>query len=198
MIEHWPWYVSGAALASIPVIHWLGLHRTLAVSGRVTALVNRLRFGKDEPEVEISSEELLAAMREATLAAFGTGAVETPSEGGEEAKLPSRLPPIDHIAFLGAMILGGFVSAMLSGAYEPAMTLQSSSFTAIFGDSPAVMAGVLGFGGILVGFGTRMAGGCTTGHGLCGVSRFQKGSLLATGAFFGAAVAVSLVLRGLA
>jgi hypothetical protein len=49
-------------------------------------------------------------------------------------------------------------------------------------------------GGALVGFGTRMAGGCTSGHGMCGVSRFQKGSLLATAAFFGTGVVTSLLL----
>jgi uncharacterized membrane protein YedE/YeeE len=40
-----------------------------------------------------------------------------------------------------------------------------------------------------------MAGGCTSGHGLCGVSRFQPGSLLTTAAFFGAAVALSFALE---
>jgi uncharacterized membrane protein YedE/YeeE len=39
-----------------------------------------------------------------------------------------------------------------------------------------------------------MAGGCTSGHGMCGVSRFQKGSLLATVAFFGAGVATAFAL----
>jgi len=49
-------------------------------------------------------------------------------------------------------------------------------------------------GGLCVGFGTRMAGGCTSGHGLCGVSRFQPGSLVATVAFFATGVAVSFAL----
>ena len=55
------------------------------------------------------------------------------------------------------------------------------------------MLGLL-VGGLLVGFGTRMASGCTSGHGLCGVSRLQKGSLVATVCFFGAGVAVSFAL----
>ena len=48
--------------------------------------------------------------------------------------------------------------------------------------------------GVMVGFGTRMAGGCSSGHGLSGCSRLQPGSLLGTAAFFGAAVAVSFLL----
>ena len=38
-------------------------------------------------------------------------------------------------------------------------------------------------GGLLVGFGTRLGSGCTSGHGVCGVSRFSKRSLIATVTF---------------
>ncbi|MCI0667819.1 MAG: YeeE/YedE family protein [Methylococcaceae bacterium] len=38
-------------------------------------------------------------------------------------------------------------------------------------------------GGMLVGFGTRMGGGCTSGHGICGISRFSPRSVIATGVF---------------
>ncbi|MEX1012376.1 MAG: YeeE/YedE thiosulfate transporter family protein [Waddliaceae bacterium] len=39
------------------------------------------------------------------------------------------------------------------------------------------------FGGILVGFGTRMGGGCTSGHGVCGVGMGYKASMIATFVF---------------
>jgi hypothetical protein len=55
---------------------------------------------------------------------------------------------------------------------------------------------MLVLGGALVGFGTTLAGGCSSGHGLFGCARLQPGSLLATASFFGAAVGVSLVLKG--
>ena len=45
--------------------------------------------------------------------------------------------------------------------------------------SPALLLAA----GLLVGFGTRLANGCTSGHGLCGVSRFTPRSLLATVTF---------------
>lgn len=38
-------------------------------------------------------------------------------------------------------------------------------------------------GGLLVGFGTRMGSGCTSGHGICGISRFSRRSLIATCVF---------------
>jgi uncharacterized membrane protein YedE/YeeE len=77
----------------------------------------------------------------------------------------------------------------------PGDGVESADFGAIFGHSPWVAYAVLLGAGVLVGFGTRMAGGCTSGHGLCGVSRLQKGSLLSTVAFFGAGVVTSFLLE---
>ena len=54
--------------------------------------------------------------------------------------------------------------------------------------SPTVLPFILVLGGGLIGFGARWAGGCTSGHGICGVGRLQKGSLLATATFVGTAV----------
>jgi uncharacterized protein len=51
--------------------------------------------------------------------------------------------------------------------------------------------------GLLVGVGTRMGGGCTSGHGVCGLSRFSMRSLVNVCAFMGAGVVALLVLRQL-
>lgn len=51
--------------------------------------------------------------------------------------------------------------------------------------------------GLLVGFGTRLANGCTSGHGLCGVSRFSPRSLIATGTFIAAGIVTVYVGRHL-
>ena len=54
--------------------------------------------------------------------------------------------------------------------------------------------GVLALAGILVGFGTRLGNGCTSGHGVCGVSRLSARSIIATATFVaGGAVAVFVV-----
>lgn len=47
---------------------------------------------------------------------------------------------------------------------------------------------VLVIGGLLVGFGTRLGSGCTSGHGLCGLARFSRRSAIATAVFFGVAM----------
>ena len=49
--------------------------------------------------------------------------------------------------------------------------------------------------GLLVGFGTRLGNGCTSGHGICGLSRLSKRSLVAVLVFMGAGFATVYVLR---
>jgi uncharacterized protein len=50
-------------------------------------------------------------------------------------------------------------------------------------------------GGLLVGFGTRLGGGCTSGHGVCGLARLSPRSLVATALFMSTAVVTSFLLR---
>jgi hypothetical protein len=51
--------------------------------------------------------------------------------------------------------------------------------------------------GVLIGYGAKLAGGCTSGNGLSGMSSFSPASLAATATFFGTAIAVSFVIKGL-
>ena len=55
--------------------------------------------------------------------------------------------------------------------------------------------GALVAAGLLVGIGTRYGAGCTSGHGVCGLSRLSPRSLVATLAFMGAGFATVFVLR---
>jgi hypothetical protein len=52
-------------------------------------------------------------------------------------------------------------------------------------------------GGLLVGFGTRLGAGCTSGHGVCGLARLSPRSLAATLVFMAAGMASVFVLRHL-
>lgn len=54
---------------------------------------------------------------------------------------------------------------------------------------------VMLIGGLLVGFGTRMGGGCTSGHGVCGIARLSKRSTVATLVFMGAGIATVFITR---
>ena len=67
--------------------------------------------------------------------------------------------------------------------------------------APAVVPRIdAGFGtliaaGLLVGLGTRYGSGCTSGHGVCGLSRLSPRSLVATGAFMAAGFATVFIVR---
>lgn len=56
---------------------------------------------------------------------------------------------------------------------------------------------VLVAGGVLVGVGTRLANGCTSGHGVCGMARLSPRSIVATLIYVGAGFATMLVMRHL-
>jgi uncharacterized membrane protein YedE/YeeE len=65
--------------------------------------------------------------------------------------------------------------------------------------APRIDAGTLTLiaAGLLVGFGTRYGSGCTSGHGVCGLSRLSPRSLVATLAFMAAGFATVFVIRHL-
>ncbi len=74
-----------------------------------------------------------------------------------------------RVSFLSGLLLGGFALVI----FRPEAFIQESS--AMWGDYI--------FAGALVGFGTLLGNGCTSGHGVCGISRFSVRSLLATVTF---------------
>jgi len=68
----------------------------------------------------------------------------------------------------------------------------------LFAASPPVIEAnfaLLVGGGLLVGFGTRLANGCTSGHGVCGVARVSKRSFTATATFMAAGFATVFLVR---
>jgi uncharacterized membrane protein YedE/YeeE len=74
-----------------------------------------------------------------------------------------------------------FAAALVLGAWLFAWGHQAFFVT-------AVSWWRLALGGVLVGFGTRLSSGCTSGHGLCGVASFSRASMLAVAVFMGVAI----------
>ncbi len=68
-----------------------------------------------------------------------------------------------------------------------------------FLSAPRIDAGyvMIVIAGLLVGYGTRLGSGCTSGHGVCGLSRLSPRSLVATGIFMAAGFAIVFVIRHL-
>lgn len=86
-----------------------------------------------------------------------------------------------RIAFIAGLILaplaGGLVGFPLAAPEMPASYV------------------VIVAAGLLVGFGTRLGGGCTSGHGICGIARLSPRSIVATAIFMAVAVAVVALTR---
>ena len=79
-------------------------------------------------------------------------------------------------------------SLLMSEAYPNLFALRHSG--------GALPIHILAIAGLLVGFGTRLSGGCTSGHGICGNSRLSKRSIAATLIFMTSGIAVgSVVVR---
>lgn len=86
-----------------------------------------------------------------------------------------------QLAFVAGLIAAPLLMGAV-GAKLPAVSIDASL--------PVVIAG-----GLLVGFGTRLGGGCTSGHGICGIARFSTRSLAATMLFMAAGIAVVFLAR---
>ncbi len=89
---------------------------------------------------------------------------------------------------LGANWRLGFVLGLVVAGW----TLISRASAAVqVTAGPAVLVAA----GLLVGIGTRLGSGCTSGHGVCGLSRFSKRSVVATCVFIGTAMFVVAIAR---
>ena len=79
----------------------------------------------------------------------------------------SSMPRAGAWAFLIGLPLGALIVASLTGAAAPSCA------------GPVTLA----IAGVIVGIGTRLGSGCTSGHGVCGMSRLSQRSLVATATF---------------
>ncbi len=86
-----------------------------------------------------------------------------------------------RVAFVAGLLLGALAYVVAAGARAPVEVLASP---------PAILVG-----GLLVGFGTSLGSGCTSGHGLCGLARFSRRSVAATAVFFGVAMLTVFLTR---
>ncbi len=86
-----------------------------------------------------------------------------------------------RLAFLAGMLLAPLAAVALTGRVPP-VTI-------------AAPTGLLVLAGFLVGLGSRIGSGCTSGHGVCGIARLSPRSLVATGLFMVSAAATVYVVR---
>ncbi len=97
-----------------------------------------------------------------------------------------------RVFFIAGIILGGFISNYLAG--NPWFTSEMGQFTSLLNWPELVTALYFFTGGVLLGLGARMAGGCTSGHGIHGIANLHLSSIFATIFFLlGGLIAANLV-----
>ncbi len=94
--------------------------------------------------------------------------------------LLTRAPALWRAAFIAGLVLAG-LAARLAGQRIPA-SLGTGGATLVIA-------------GLLVGFGTRLSNGCTSGHGVCGLARLSRRSLVAVVVFMLSAMVTVFVAR---
>lgn len=221
---HWPWWLAAASMALVTVGSCLVGRRPFGVSGIMGRLLDwRAEVKAERSRQALASADdaaLEAALLAATAEAFGeltpalesAGPASRPPElvaaapaapgvagagascGGACAPATARPPLSAHAVFLLAIAAGGFLAALLRGGFQPTLALPEAYARLV---APGLTGWLwLGAGGLLIGVGASVSGGCSTGHGLTGCARLQPAGLAASATFFGVAAAVSFLLAG--
>ena len=84
--------------------------------------------------------------------------------------------------FVGGLLLGAVITSLLGGIDVDAIAFPGNPVTTVIG-------------GLLVGAGTALGSGCTSGHGICGLSRLSARSLVSTLLFMAVAILTVFVTR---
>lgn len=208
-MEYWSWWIGALALGLFAVVFSLLTGKPLGVSGSWLSIARR----KDDAILKASAEVLggdqeqvkddLMAM---TMAEFGEDILsnnpqrregESNAEVTNELKLKQDYTPWTvHVLFLVSMFLGSYIASITTGEFSLSTEL-SAIHAKIFENTGEAWFALL-FGGMMVGFGTQMAGGCTSGHGLSGCAQLIPASLLSTVIFFGSATALTFLMNMMA
>lgn len=219
MSNYWPWWLGAIGLAAVIINYTITTDRSFGVSSAWDRVVHWRRERRFERmEAQFTDDRALAeALAVATAEQFGpqpvgarpnpptlsytscgdeppyTAQAETAGRTGETVSTMRQQPLISQAVLLLSIFVGGWVAAVSSGRFHIRFDM-GEAFSQIVTDKPLYMVGVLFGGGVLVGFGTRLAGGCSSGHGLSGCGRLRPVSLVATAVFFGTAIVVSFLL----
>ncbi|MEN3939974.1 YeeE/YedE thiosulfate transporter family protein [Prosthecobacter sp. SYSU 5D2] len=128
----------------------------------------------------------------ATVAGF-IGMVVAPGHTRSLKYYQDNPPRLDWgFAFVIATVLGGFLAAWSGGEIKDEWL--HPMWTDRFGDSLLLRAAIGMAGGLLMAFGARLAGGCTSGHGISGTLQLSAGSWLTVIAMFIGGIATAMLL----
>ena len=158
-------------LTGLPPIHWALAGAAIAATTLVLLFVSNRRLG-----ISSGLEDICSLVLEQPY--FRRHAVTS----GRQWRLP----------FLGGLLLGGFLSAALGGGWAPTWSLGMLDRVVGLGHAGKLIW--MFVGGLCIGFGTRLADGCTSGHGIFGLSNLEVPSLVATISFMAGGIATTQLL----
>lgn len=192
----WPGWLGGLALAAVAVGFAFVLGKSFGVSGllgRVLDPAREIANDREAARAAAQTEAFARALAEATRRTFGVESPETPAgcDVANGLAASRRDTWVAQLAFVVGVALGAGATAAMRGDWGSSS--YAAAFDALFGSGFGGFAALF-VGGMFVGFGTQLSGGCTSGHGLVGCARLRAPSLVATGVFLGTAVIASLLL----
>jgi uncharacterized membrane protein YedE/YeeE len=171
-VSTWPWYVAGPLIGLYAVAFFYMQRRNLGASSSFPALIEAWR-GEDDP-------------RQPDLSRLDD-ALKLPGDPRDKA-------PRWRVWWLAGMVAAGSLAWALGG--EGTGGAHLPGWSEHFRGWPLwAELGLLFGGGLCIGFGTRMSGGCTSGHAIFGISQRQLPSLAATCVFMGVGVLVTWVIE---
>ncbi len=158
-------------LIGLPPLHW-------AVAGAAIAAITLalLFLGNRRLGISTGFEDVCSLVLQAPY--FGRQAVRS----GRRWRLP----------FLAGLVLGGALSVSFGEGWSPTWSVGKLDDAVTLG-----VAGKLAWmfiGGLFIGFGTRLAGGCTSGHGIFGMANFELPSVVTTVSFMGGGIVTTWVI----
>jgi len=176
--QPWPWYVAGPIIGLfVPALLLVG-NRLFGISGNFRHMCAAIAPGRNE-----------------------------------FLRYDWKKSGLWNLTFLGGIVIGGWLATHVFASPDPVIGIAESTkadlaqlgITDYTGLIPSQIFSwsniftpvgilVLGLGGFLVGFGSRWAGGCTSGHAIAGLADFQLPSLVAVIGFFAGGLLVTYLV----
>ncbi|MDO7170552.1 YeeE/YedE family protein [Mariniflexile sp. AS56] len=178
ILNPWPWYISGPLIAIVMAL-LLYFGKTFGMSSNLRTMCTMMGADKFSSFFKFNWKDQSWNLTVVAGAIIG-GFIATHylSNDSISALNPTTVTELQHMGFENA-----------GAALVPSEMYDMEAIT-----SPKGLL-LLIIGGLLVGFGTRYAGGCTSGHAITGLSSLQKPSLIAViGFFIGGLIMTNFIL----